>query len=169
MRTTRLGVQSVQVVQNVPTVKTKKSMSEFLIAGKRISRTLLDIASKSGFQMKPSFLSFVSLGAGLAVVHPGRDGVKEEDVQGSTPAVSCRKGFKVWFNSVLGKSKGKWRNGKMKLTLESASLIVDKALAKAREAKFRPMCVAVLDDGGHVKVLKREDGASILRPQVAIG
>jgi len=31
------------------------------------------------------------------------------------------------------------------------------------------MCVAVLDDGGHLKVLKREDGASILRPQVAIG
>jgi uncharacterized protein GlcG (DUF336 family) len=58
---------------------------------------------------------------------------------------------------------------KMKLTLESASLIVDKALAKAREAKFRPMCVAVLDDGGHVKALKREDGASILRPNIAIG
>jgi hypothetical protein len=36
-------------------------MSAFLIAGKRISRTLLDIASKSGFQMKTSFLSFVSL------------------------------------------------------------------------------------------------------------
>jgi len=57
----------------------------------------------------------------------------------------------------------------MRLTLESASLIVDKALAKAREAKFRPMCVAVLDDGGHVKALKREDGASILRPNIAIG
>jgi len=27
----------------------------------------------------------------------------------------------------------------------------------------------VLDDGGHVKVLKREDGASILRPNIAIG
>jgi len=58
---------------------------------------------------------------------------------------------------------------KMKLTLESASLIVDRALAKARDAKFRPMCVAVLDDGGHVKALKREDGASILRPNIAIG
>ncbi len=31
------------------------------------------------------------------------------------------------------------------------------------------MCVAVLDEGGHLKVLKREDGASILRPQIAIG
>ena len=57
----------------------------------------------------------------------------------------------------------------MKLTLEKASVIVDKALAKAREARFRPMCVAVLDDGGCVKALKREDGASILRPTIAIG
>lgn len=57
----------------------------------------------------------------------------------------------------------------MGLTLERASIIVDKALAKAREMKYRPMCVAVLDEGGHVKALKREDGASILRPQIAIG
>lgn len=57
----------------------------------------------------------------------------------------------------------------MKLTLESASTIADKTLAKAREAKYRPMCVAVLDDGGYLKVLKREDGASILRPQIAVG
>jgi uncharacterized protein GlcG (DUF336 family) len=57
----------------------------------------------------------------------------------------------------------------MKLTLESASLIVGQALAKARERKFRPMCVAVLDDGGHLKALKREDGASVLRPSIAIG
>jgi uncharacterized protein GlcG (DUF336 family) len=57
----------------------------------------------------------------------------------------------------------------MKLTLESASTIADTTLAKARASKFRPMCVAVLDDGGCMKVLKREDGASILRPQIAIG
>ena len=57
----------------------------------------------------------------------------------------------------------------MKLTLQGASLIVDKALARAREQNFRPMCVAVLDDGGHLKALKREDGASILRPNIAIG
>jgi uncharacterized protein GlcG (DUF336 family) len=57
----------------------------------------------------------------------------------------------------------------MKLTLEKASIIVDRTLAKARESKFRPMCVAVLDDGGHLKALKREDGASILRPEIAIG
>ena len=57
----------------------------------------------------------------------------------------------------------------MGLSLEKATIIVDKALAKAREMKYRPMCVAVLDDGGHLKALKREDGASILRPQIATG
>jgi uncharacterized protein GlcG (DUF336 family) len=56
----------------------------------------------------------------------------------------------------------------MKLTLEKASSIVDQALAKAREMKIRPICVAVLDDGGNLKALKREDGASLLRPQIAI-
>jgi uncharacterized protein GlcG (DUF336 family) len=57
----------------------------------------------------------------------------------------------------------------MALTLEKASTIVDRTLAKARELKYSPMCVAVLDEGGHLKALKREDGASILRPQIAIG
>lgn len=57
----------------------------------------------------------------------------------------------------------------MELTLEKAALIVDGALAKAREMNIRPICVAVLDDGGHLKALKREDGASVLRPQIAIG
>ena len=57
----------------------------------------------------------------------------------------------------------------MKLTLEKANIIADQTLAKARDAKYRPMCVAVLDDGGHLKVLKREDKTSILRPQIAIG
>ncbi len=57
----------------------------------------------------------------------------------------------------------------MKLTLGNASIIVDKTLEKGRELKIRPLCVAVLDEGGHLKALKREDEASILRPQIAIG
>ncbi len=57
----------------------------------------------------------------------------------------------------------------MKLTLDKASIIADRALAKARELKYRPMCVVVLDEGGYLKALKREDGASILRPQIAVG
>ena len=57
----------------------------------------------------------------------------------------------------------------MKLTLEKADIIASQTLAAARAAKYRPMCVAVLDDGGCLKVLKREDNASILRPDIAIG
>ena len=56
----------------------------------------------------------------------------------------------------------------MKLTIDKASIIVDRALEHARTNKIRPLCVAVLDDGGHVKALKRDDGASILRPTIAI-
>lgn len=55
------------------------------------------------------------------------------------------------------------------LSLYTASLIVDKALEKGREKGLAPLTVAVLDSGGHLKVLKREDGASLLRPEIAIG
>jgi uncharacterized protein GlcG (DUF336 family) len=55
------------------------------------------------------------------------------------------------------------------ITLEQADLIITVALAKARELNLRPLTVAVLDSGGHAISLKREDGASILRPQIAHG
>src|SRR3546814_24625 len=55
------------------------------------------------------------------------------------------------------------------LTLEQAWVIVDKALEKGRERGFQPLTVAVLDAGGHLKLLKREDGCSLLRPDIAIG
>jgi uncharacterized protein GlcG (DUF336 family) len=34
---------------------------------------------------------------------------------------------------------------------------------------FQPLTVAVLDAGGHLKVLKRADDSSLLRPDIAIG
>jgi uncharacterized protein GlcG (DUF336 family) len=55
------------------------------------------------------------------------------------------------------------------LTLDAASLIVDKALEKGREMGFVPLTVVVLDAGGQLKVLKREDGSSLLRPEIAMG
>ena len=55
------------------------------------------------------------------------------------------------------------------LTLDTASLIVDKALEKGREMGFVPLTVVVLDAGGQIKVLKREDGSSLLRPEIAMG
>lgn len=55
------------------------------------------------------------------------------------------------------------------LTLATANTIATAALAKGRELSLKPLCVAVLDKGGHVIALQREDGASNMRPQIAIG
>ncbi|HEY7067589.1 MAG TPA: heme-binding protein [Chloroflexota bacterium] len=57
----------------------------------------------------------------------------------------------------------------MSLTLDHAARIVDAALAKGRAMSLQPLVVVVLDAGGHLKALKREDGAGILRADVAIG
>lgn len=56
----------------------------------------------------------------------------------------------------------------MSLTLDQASTLVDGAIASARRANLRPIAVAVLDPGGHLVALKREDGATFLRPEIAI-
>ncbi len=56
-----------------------------------------------------------------------------------------------------------------KLTLSAASAIIDTALAKGLEVGFLPLTVAVLDSGGNIIALKREDGSGIMRPQIAIG
>ena len=56
-----------------------------------------------------------------------------------------------------------------KLTLAQASTIVDQALAKGRELKFHPLTVSVLDPGGTLVALKREDESSLLRPEIATG
>ena len=54
------------------------------------------------------------------------------------------------------------------LNLAAAANIVDEALAEARRRAYAPLCVAVLDAGAHLVALKREDGASLMRPQIAI-
>ena len=54
-------------------------------------------------------------------------------------------------------------------TLEQARTIIDAAFAKRAEAGFRPLCVAVLDAGGHLKAYCGQDGYSILRPDIAQG
>ncbi|HEY6981048.1 GlcG/HbpS family heme-binding protein [Reyranella sp.] len=56
-----------------------------------------------------------------------------------------------------------------RLTLAQANRIIEAALAKAREMKVKPLAVAVLDDGGLLKALQREDEASMFRNDVAIG
>jgi len=56
-----------------------------------------------------------------------------------------------------------------KLTLEMASTIVDAALAEGRKRQFAKLTVVVLDAGGQLKAAKREDGCSLLRPEIATG
>ena len=55
------------------------------------------------------------------------------------------------------------------LTLAQAETIADAALAKGREMGFLPLTVCVLDAGGQMKVLKRMDGCSIARQDIAHG
>jgi uncharacterized protein GlcG (DUF336 family) len=53
------------------------------------------------------------------------------------------------------------------LTLEKANLIIQTAIAKARELKMAPLTVVVLDAAGHLKAMQREDGASMIRQEIA--
>lgn len=53
------------------------------------------------------------------------------------------------------------------LTLERASALLDAALRLGRQHDMLPLTVVVLDSGGHMIALKREDGSCIFRVQVA--
>lgn len=55
------------------------------------------------------------------------------------------------------------------LKLAQASAIIDAAIAEARRQSFAPLAVAVLDAGGHLIAFKREDGAGIVRFDIAYG
>lgn len=52
------------------------------------------------------------------------------------------------------------------LTLDHANQLIAAALSTARRMDLPPVAVAVLDAGGHLKALQREDGVSFLRVQV---
>ena len=57
-----------------------------------------------------------------------------------------------------------------KLTLEQANTIVSESLRNGNEMGLNPLTVAVVDDGGNLKAIAREDGpGAALRPQIATG
>ena len=56
-----------------------------------------------------------------------------------------------------------------KLKLAHADTIINTALAEARKLNLAPLAIAVLDAGGHVIAFKREDGAGIVRFDIAYG
>jgi uncharacterized protein GlcG (DUF336 family) len=53
------------------------------------------------------------------------------------------------------------------ITLEQAQTIVRAALAHGAEQGFQPLTVAVLDTGGALVALGRQDGSGYLRPDLA--
>lgn len=55
------------------------------------------------------------------------------------------------------------------VSLEEARTIIAAALAKAAELKLKPLGVAVLDAGGHLKAFERQDGATHMRLEIAMG
>ena len=55
------------------------------------------------------------------------------------------------------------------VSLAQASIIVDEALNKSHELKLHPLTVVVLDAGGHLVAMKREDKSGILRTEIATG
>jgi uncharacterized protein GlcG (DUF336 family) len=55
------------------------------------------------------------------------------------------------------------------ITLVQAQAAANAALGKGREMALKPLTVAVLDAGGKLIVLLREDGSSNLRPAIATG
>ena len=55
------------------------------------------------------------------------------------------------------------------LTLKVAVNLVEQAITTGRGINAAPLTIAVLDTGGHLITLQREDGASLLRPNIAIG
>ena len=57
----------------------------------------------------------------------------------------------------------------MSLTLSHALKLIDAALAHARDQGFKPMGVVVVDTAAQVVASAREDGASALRLDIALG
>ncbi len=53
------------------------------------------------------------------------------------------------------------------IDLAQAISIVDRALAHGRSMGLPPLTVAVLDAHGCLVAFKREDGSSLLRPEIA--
>lgn len=55
------------------------------------------------------------------------------------------------------------------LTLAVANSIIAAALEAGAQAGLKPLTVAVLDAGGHLKAFQKQDGASMLRYEIAFG
>ena len=55
------------------------------------------------------------------------------------------------------------------MNLELANILIAAALDYRRTHDLKPLTIAVIDTGGHLVALQREDGTSNLRPDIAQG
>ncbi|WP_420556929.1 GlcG/HbpS family heme-binding protein [Roseovarius sp.] len=55
------------------------------------------------------------------------------------------------------------------MNLELANALIASALEYRRAHDMKPLTIAVIDAGGHLVALQREDGTSNLRPEIAQG
>jgi uncharacterized protein GlcG (DUF336 family) len=55
------------------------------------------------------------------------------------------------------------------ITLQQANTIIEKAFARAKEMKVKPLAIVVLDAAGHVVSAQRQDNASMFRFDIAQG
>jgi len=55
------------------------------------------------------------------------------------------------------------------ISLEQARVVIAATRAKGREMALNPLTVVVLDAGGHLVAMEREDGSAYGRPDVAGG
>lgn len=58
---------------------------------------------------------------------------------------------------------------KSSLSLETATAILEHALAVGRKEGMKPLTVIVMDSGGRMKAMKAEDGCGLLRFDIAFG
>jgi uncharacterized protein GlcG (DUF336 family) len=56
-----------------------------------------------------------------------------------------------------------------RISLAKANRIISSAFAKAREMGLKPLAVSVLDAGGHPIAFQKQDGASMMRFEIATG
>ena len=52
------------------------------------------------------------------------------------------------------------------VTLDIANRMIEKAFAEARKLGLPPLAVAVLDSGGHLRAMQRQDNLSFLRSEI---
>lgn len=58
--------------------------------------------------------------------------------------------------------------GSIQMTLTEAQRILDAIFVKAAALGCKPLAAAIVDAGGHIIAAARQDGASTLRPDIAI-